>query len=445
MALARLAVHLYGDHVADVIDAGFGECAIQYTDRGQAIGAGARLSISLPVRSGLYNSTTHGTRWVRSLLPEGRALSYAITQYGVPEDDRFALLSVLGRDIAGALVIYDTADEGRYPDPQYEPLSRDEVVELVDTVRDRPLGLDRDRGVRLSLAGMQDKLLLHRPTRSRVYYRPLHGAPSTYILKPPPPPTADDGLRTPGLVANEAFCLHLAAAVRLPTAECRVERFGDNDTLVVRRFDRDFSTNPVGRLHQEDLVAAMGRDPHLKYERSNEKLETVAGGFAERRPIRSDPGPTLDDIADLLRRHVGSGSLLRLAEIVTFNVAIGNADAHARNLSVALDRDGGVRLAPLYDLVATRYYDGLASDAAQSVDGVVEIDSIRASNLVAHGARWGLPEATVRTRVGDVLKRIEQTISAAVESTVRSGAEPNDVEGVAEFIRSRVTGLLDDF
>ena len=36
-----------------------------------------------------------------------------------------------------------------------------------------------------------------------------------------------------------------------------------------------------------------------------------------------------------------------------FNALIGNADAHAKNLPLLCDRDGRLRLAPLYDLVPT--------------------------------------------------------------------------------------------
>ena len=47
--------------------------------------------------------------------------------------------------------------------------------------------------------------------------------------------------------------------------------------------------------------------------------------------------------------------LLELQRWVMFNYLIGNADAHAKNLSVLID-DKGYRLAPFYDLLCVRAY-----------------------------------------------------------------------------------------
>ena len=47
--------------------------------------------------------------------------------------------------------------------------------------------------------------------------------------------------------------------------------------------------------------------------------------------------------------------LLEMQRWVMFNYLIGNADAHAKNLSVLID-DKGYRLAPFYDLLCVRAY-----------------------------------------------------------------------------------------
>ena len=104
MTAARppLVVTLYGRHVADVVDAGVGYTALHYTETAVAEPIGAQLSLSLPVRAETYPGAGVASRWVRSLLPEGRALAWAVQVYGIPEDDRFGLLAVLGADVAGA-------------------------------------------------------------------------------------------------------------------------------------------------------------------------------------------------------------------------------------------------------------------------------------------------------------------------------------------------------
>lgn len=433
----RLEVHLYGAHVADVIDGGMGETAVQYTAAARRIGGAARLSLSLPVREALYPSLGHGTRWVRSLLPEGRALAHAVQTYEVPEDDRFALLSVLGRDVAGALVIVPPGQpvvDGR---AAYEPLLPRDLAELAARAHDIPLGIDEERNVRLSLAGLQDKLLLHRPTRSRRYYRPTFGAPSTVIVKPEPAPSL--GRHLDGVATNEVFCLTLARRCGLPTASARVERFGDVDCAVIDRYDRSYRAGgEVDRIHQEDLLAAMGRDPLLKYEGSNEGHAPAQGGFAELQPVRRNPGPGLDDLAALLEQHLGRAALLMLADIAAFNVAIGNADAHARNLSVLLRPDGGVALAPLYDLVATRAFAHLTTAAAQFVNGKLDIDAITIDDIVAHAERWQLPVDLVQRRVRGLLSRVKIQLPKAAGDVIQAGGRADVAEGLVELIGSRV-------
>jgi serine/threonine-protein kinase HipA len=438
---AQLEVHLYGRHVADVLDAGFGDVAVRYTAVGLAAGPPARLSLALPLREKTYASVAHGSRWARSLLPEGRALDHAVREYQVPESDRLSLLSVLGRDVAGALVIVPAGEPVADPRAAYEPLTPDELADLLARAHDLPLGLDRRRGVKLSLAGMQDKLLLHRPPTSRTFSLPVHGAPSTLIVKPEPP--AEPGRDFTGLASNEVFCLGLAAACGLEAASGYVRTFGTTPALFVRRYDRRYETGgQVVRIHQEDLLSAMGKDPALKYERGVDRQLSRTGGFADLEPIRRDPGPGLDEFATLLEDHLGRASLLRLTEILTFNTLIGNADAHARNLSLLLRHDGTVALAPLYDLVCTRAYPDIDRETPQLVDDVSDIDEVTVGNIVAHATRWELPAPLVDDRVRRLLRRATGKLAGAVEAAVEVGADPDHAAAVATVVGKRAEQLL---
>ncbi len=57
----------------------------------------------------------------------------------------------------------------------------------------------------------------------------------------------------------------------------------------------------------------------------------------------------------------------RLVEFVIFNYYIGNADAHAKNISL-LYKNGRIVLAPFYDLMSTMVYDGLTQKMAMKID-----------------------------------------------------------------------------
>ncbi|HET6398219.1 MAG TPA: HipA domain-containing protein [Candidatus Thermoplasmatota archaeon] len=439
MSVGSLRVSLYGRHVADILDAGIGLAGLRYTPEARAAGAAARVSLSLPVREEPYPAAIGpAMRWMRGLLPEGRALQAAVEQYQVPADDVFSLLSVLGRDVAGAVMITPPDEHPTEAAPDYLALRQEDLNALVRDVHDKPLGLDRSRGVRLSLAGVQDKLVLHR--RGRQWYQPVGGAPSTVIVKPEPPPR--HGVSLAGLATNEAFCLALARRAGLPAARADVRRLGGRPCLVVRRYDRRLLPDgTVERLHQEDFLSAMGRDPWLKYERGNARRLTPGGGFGESAPVRDDPGPGLSEVAALLEAHAGRASLLRLAGAAAFNVLIGNADAHARNYSLLLPPDGSVAFAPLYDVVCTRAHEGLTTDAAQHVNGVEDIDAVALSDLHAEAASWGLPPPLLAA-LDRVIDHATKGLRPAVQETVRKGGDPAHAHRVADIVAQRAERLL---
>lgn len=428
-----LPVYLRDRHVANVLDAGFGDTAIEYTNEALADPPRSRLSLSLPVRSDIHPTYGAGGAWVRSLLPEGRALAWAVTHFGIPENDRFGLIEVLGGDVASAAQVLAhgevPADRGRYL-----PASAEELADVVGRAHDMGLGLDRARGVRLSLAGMQDKVLLHRTDDG--YAFPIDGAASTLIVKPEPAPGASP--RFEGLVTNELFCTRLARECDLDAVTSWIEAFGDTQALVIERYDRmSVADGPVLRLHQEDLLSALGTDPLLKYERPMAERTAPGGGF-ELGPVFSQRGgPSLADLAAVLARHIGIARLGSFLEAVAFNLVIGNADAHARNYSVLLEERGTVRLAPLYDLVCTRMWNDLDAGCAQLVAGREDIDEVRAEDLVEEATSWGVARGFAATRVDRLLDRIQQRIDDAAQKAVRSGGDADVVDELVRLIRAR--------
>src|SRR3546814_15115477 len=81
---------------------------------------------------------------------------------------------------------------------------------------------------------------------------------------------------------------------------------------------------PVGRIHQEDLLGALGLDPLLKYERPQQQRHTPAGGFAPAEVVTARGGPDLVALAGLLDTHLGRARLATFLQAVAFNIAVGN-------------------------------------------------------------------------------------------------------------------------
>lgn len=380
--MSELAVWMYGEHVATLSEH---RAALQlsYTRTALAMGAGRPLlSVSMPVggRAFFRGSTPHA--FFNGLLPEGEARRMIAYDFGVGSGNVFGLLEALGRDCAGALVV---VPPGETPAPEggAEPISDAEVAERLRKLRSAPLGVDGR--VRVSLAGVQEKLLLARTTAG--WALPVDGAPSTHILKPAHPLLRDS-------IANEAFCMRTAHHLGMPVAPVELARLEDKDVLVVARYDRMDTGDRVVRLHQEDLCQAHGLEPERKYEATG--------------------GPSLRQCAKVLRDWTqGDEDLYRLVDLTVLHVVLGNADAHAKNVSLLHDPSGRISLAPAYDLMSTTYYPETSTAPGMLVNGRDDLTSVTREDLVNEGVSWGLPRQDVEQRVSDLLDRLPAAVEAA--------------------------------
>ena len=132
------------------------------------------------------------------------------------------------------------------------------------------------------------------------------------------------------------------------------------------------------RLHQEDFCQALGVLSENKYE--------------------AEGGPSLVDCFRILAEE--SSHLLEdrrnLLRWVIFNVLIGNADAHAKNIAL-LRLPSGARLAPFYDLLSTAVYPHLSRKMAMDIGGENRLDWIQARHWDRMAQAIEVKESLVRT------------------------------------------------
>lgn len=313
--------------------------------------ASRAISLSLPLQQADFEPSA-SRPFFEALLPEGAIRDQIASQLKLAASDSFGLLAELGRDCAGALQIVESSRMSQTPSIQW--LDADGLDALIEEIPRHPLGIQRDdERLRLSLAGVQRKAVLLRDADGR-FGKPLDGMPSTHILKPDLP---DGGY--PGLAANECFCMRLAARCGLPSAPVELLTLAGRPCIVVERFDRELSSWPPRRLHQEDLCQALGLTPDFKYQHAGWRLPSHKG------------------LAELLSAHSLQPGVDRLAAAyaAVFHFLIGNADAHAKNISL-LHVAPRVRLAPLYDVVSTAAYPELSRELALSVGDELDPDAI---------------------------------------------------------------------
>ncbi|MBI5088013.1 MAG: HipA domain-containing protein, partial [Actinobacteria bacterium] len=140
-------------------------------------------------------------------------------------------------------------------------------------------------------------------------------------------------------------------------------------------------------------------------------------------------GPSFAQIAELVDRYGDATTeLARLLRTVVFTAAIGNADAHGKNLSLIIDTDtGAVALAPLYDTVPTALWPTLRATPAMSVNGRFDRPSFH--DCIAEARRWGMG-ATAAERV------VEGALTI-----IRSAAAASEHAAVAELVSSRIDAI----
>lgn len=286
------------------------------------------LAPGFPLRPERY--TGEGVRtFFANLLPEGAALEDILNAIQSRDASPFEMVGRLGAELPGVLSVLP---EGQAPriEQQYEPLSHEQLSRRLAERGERPLLLSNPQAT-MSLAGAQDKIGLRFDARTGRISDSVGASPTTHIFKP------DTRLKAfqPSAI-NEYACMTLARAVKLPVPRVWLLRVPEA-VYVVERYDRVMVAGNILGLHQIDGCQLLQVGSDWKYQR-NAGLVSLPRLVAALRGLR-----------------VSGRDLLELQRWVMFNYLIGNADAHAKNMSVLID-DAGYRLAPFYDLLCVQAY-----------------------------------------------------------------------------------------
>ena len=364
------------------------------------------ISHSLPLASSPNDAPTARNFFV-NLLPEGQ-LRLAVTQkLSISPDNDFALLAALGGDCAGSLTIGIETAPLNHDKDDYLPLPTRELEHHMAGSAFLPLMVGK-HGVRLSLAGAQDKLpILYKAGN---LYLPTAGSPSSHILKFP-------NRDFKHVVANEVLVSMLAQRLGLPACEVKLLHIGKQPMVLVTRYDRQVAVDgSIQRLHQEDFCQALGLPHHTKYQA--EGGPSFATCF---KLVTTISTATLHDSRSLLQS-------------LSFNLLVGNADAHAKNFSMLMTAPGVWRLAPLYDLLATRIYPRLDRRLAMGIGGQTDPGQIGGRHLqqlaqeITIGARYLI----------DTVRSMAQAIEPAMTQVAQEFKEQYGDSPAVQMIRSLI-------
>ncbi len=296
----------------------------------------------------------------------------------------------------------------------YEPLDNEIVERVVVALHERD-PLPADLADPSPIAGVQSKIALTiLPNGS--FAQPIKdsGAPTTHILKV-------SNKKRPIETKLEAASMLLSQSLGTPTAEVGNLEIAGINVLLVTRYDR--APNQAGhmaRLHQEDFAQALGLPSTMKYERDGRQrakfdVDAIAGIIdASRNPAT-------------MRRQFISATI--------FDLMIGNNDGHAKNFSLMYHTDGTFELAPRYDLVPTRMFDGLTDQLAYHLGSATTLEELTAEDFGAFLKQLGIGNQAARKRLRNGLAMEIGHLLANQIETLEQGGQKKFADLIAANIR----------
>lgn len=399
--MASLFVYMNGYEVGEYIQRRGGEQEFIYSDSWLDRGAAIPVSLSLP----LTDKKHKGDRvynYFDNLLPDSIDIRNRIqARFGAKTSQPFDLLSHIGRDCVGAIQLLSEQTKIDINKIEGTPLSDSDIANELKNYKAAPLGMNRDRDFRISIAGAQEKtaLLLH----NGQWLRPSGATPTTHIFKLPIGRIEHQGLDLSQSVENEWLCLEIIRQFGLPVAEASIEYFDDTKALVVKRFDRELAKDGswIIRHPTEDMCQATGTAPALKYE--------------------SDGGPGISTIMELLKSSVNTEvDRKKFMKSVFLFWLLGGIDGHAKNFSIFLKQRGRFELTPLYDVISAyplaekrqiEYQDMKMAMALHGDNTHYKWHGIMPRHWFNESRKVNFPETEMQAIIDDVLGKADKVIS----------------------------------
>jgi serine/threonine-protein kinase HipA len=405
--------------------------AFTYADSWIASPKVRSLSLSLPVTASREVRGDVVAHYFDNLLPDNDRIRERLgRRFGTRGTDAFSLLEAIGRDCVGAVQLLPQGTEPvGWNRVDCEPLSERQIAKILRAVPG-PTGpnapLQDDDLFRISIAGAQEKTAF---TRHKGRWCRPHGAtPTTHIFKLPLGVVG--GSRRVDLsdsVQNEWVCAQIVSEFGLPVAPTTMARFGDEDVLVVERFDRAWMDGRawIARLPQEDFCQALGVPPRFKYE--------------------ADGGPGMAKCLQLL---AGSADPQRdrlafqLTQLAFWLMAA--TDGHAKNYSIFLQPGDSYVMTPLYDVLSMWPYFGASPKrfnrrhaalamAMRAKNAHYRLEAIQPRHWHQLAMKHGGP--AVWEAMQALVERVEPAL-AAVETRLPKGFPGRIWEAIASGIRA---------
>ena len=270
--------------------------------------------------------------YLQNLLPEGKGLEEITSNTTISKNNTFGLIKIIGEETSGALSF--RGERNAIKETMFREVTAIELGEKLTRFKDVGESITHwDGRTRLSVAGVQDKLnMLEIDGKIGFGEGELC---SNKIVK------FETG-KVPFIAVNELFTMLLAdeSGINIPPVEVRT--YGGIRAFVIDRFDRRIvpDNSRVLRRHVIDGCQATNLPPSYKYER---QFGDDGDGIYIRDGVSF---PKLFEV-ETANSETYQTQLVRW---MTFNILVRNYDAHGKNISFFVGKNG-LELTPFYDLV----------------------------------------------------------------------------------------------
>lgn len=323
--------------------------------------SGFAISPHLPLTGEI--STTNVQRYLRNLFPEGEVLDVLMTSLRLSKGNTFGIIRALGTDTSGSF-LFLSSDQPPPSKASFRNITATELEKRLES-RDEYSLIIWDGKPRLSMAGVQNKINVVINSEGQMGFGEGKLS-STHILK-------FEKQKLSHLVINEYVTMQLARECGIQVANVALKRFGIYPALLIERFDRKLiSPNEVMRRHVIDGCQALNLPPEYKYERNFGSGRDVAH-------IRE--GASLVKLFDFTNQCMNPAETKsKMLDWILFNLLINNYDAHGKNISFFVGKNG-MSLTPFYDLVNIKMYPKFNNELAMAIGDDFDSDNIKAYQL----------------------------------------------------------------
>jgi len=381
---------------------------------------GYEISPHLPFHTVI--SSANIKRFLDNLLPEGKGLDDLTSFTHISKNNIFGLIQAIGFETSGALHF------GHHQNDKlnnFRPITEKELTWRIDEIESKSI-IIWDKKPRLSLAGVQEKLPLL--LKNGVLGLADGSLSSTHILK-------FQTKKNAHIVINEYFCMSLAEKAGLNVASVSLHKYGQHPVLMVERFDRLMHDNhTIERLHIIDGCQMLDLPSSYKYERN-------FGGGRDVSEVREGVSfSKLFMVTNLC--EIPATAKLQLLDWAIYNLIIGNADAHGKNISFFI-KASGISIAPYYDMLSILMHDGVDHELAMAYGDEFDADKILGYPLREFAEQIGLNPKLVSMRIKILCDKVQKTLTAhTIDLEILNEDESNFIERIEQLISLRIVKLL---